>query len=195
MGQGGDPGYVQMARSTVDNQQREIREMERMLAGGVTGGTGEANPFQASEQRMHQQMMAATGGNLAETWARKMITHHQGAVDMSEALISQGGNPQVLAVARRTAEDQRREIAHLEAMLRGEAMPAATAPTAPSSPAPRAAPAAAPKANPRPAPDRTPREPAPKAKAAPAPRPAPRPEPAPAPKAACAPEHRALGHC
>jgi len=190
---GGDPGFVEMARTGAQKQQREIGELEQMLAGGITGGSGEANPYRPVEQSMNQQMMAATGANLSETWARKMIAHHQGAVDMSDVLIRQGGNPQVVAMARRTAEDQRREIAHLEAMLRGEAMPAAGAPAAHASGNSRdkAGPAA--------------RQPSPEPKATPTPRPAerdratPRPEPRPAPPATptstCAPEHRAAGHC
>ena len=195
--QGGDAGFVQMARTGAEKQQREIGELERVLAGGVTGGSGEANPYVAVEQSMHQQMMAATGANLSETWARKMIAHHQGAVDMSEVLIRQGGaNPQVLALARRVSEDQRREIAHLEAMLRGEGMPAAAAPAATATPAAPAKGPARDTAAPRPSA-------APKAAPAPraeqpkqtTPRPTPQAEPAPATKAECAPEHRAAGHC
>lgn len=189
--QGGDPQMVQMARQTIEKQQREIVELERMLAEGVSGGAGEANPFGPIEQQMHQAMMAASGGNLSETWARKMIAHHQGAVAMSEMLIAQGGDPEVIAKARRVAEDMRRESTHLEAMLRGEPMPAAGAPAAPPSgnsrnttaPASRE-PSAAPKAAPAPRNQATPR---------PAPRPAPSPTPTPTPP--CLPEHREMGHC
>jgi uncharacterized protein (DUF305 family) len=187
---GGDPGFVQMARAGAAKQQREIGELERMLAGGITGGSGEANPYGPVEQSMHRQMMAATGANLSETWARKMIAHHQGAVDMSEVLIRQGGNPQVVAMARRTVEDQRREIAHLEAMLRGEGMPAARGPAAPTQGS--SGNTAEPAARPEPRATSTPR-PAQRDQAAP--RPAPRPAPAPTPTPACAPEHRAAGHC
>lgn len=196
---GGDPGYVQMARAGAEKQRREIVEMERLLAGGITGGSGPANPFGPVEQSMHQQMMAATGANLSETWARKMIAHHQGAVDMSETLIRQGGNPRVLAMAKKVAEDQRGEITHLEAMLRGEAMTTGSSPAATSTPANparepsrySAAPTArqsntAPKVTPAPRPAQ--RDQA-------TPRRAPRPEPTPAPKATCTPEHREMGHC
>lgn len=189
---GGEPGYVEMARMGSEKQQREIAALERMLAGGVAGGSGEANPFGPVEQSMHQAMMAASGANLSEAWARKMITHHQGAVEMSEVLIRQGGDPQAVAMARRVVADQRREIAHLEAMLRGEAMPAAGgAPAAPAGEASRdtAAPAlrepnAAPKAAPAPREQATPR---------PATRPAPSPTSTPTPT--CLPEHREMGHC
>lgn len=184
---GGEPGYVEMARMGAEKQQREIAELERMLAGGVTDWPGGvANPFGPAEQSMHQAMMAAGGANLSETWARKMITHHQGAVEMSEVLIRQGGNPQALAMARRIAADQRREIAHLEGMLRGEAVSAAAAPTNEgfrnaSAPGARA-PSAAPKATPA-------QRPAQSNQAAP------RPAPTPAPSPTCTPEHREMGHC
>jgi uncharacterized protein (DUF305 family) len=198
--QGGEQRFVEMARMTVDKQQREIGELERMLAAGVAGGSGEANPFGPVEQSMHQQMMAASGANISETWARKMIAHHQGAVDMSEMLIRQGGNPQVVAMARKVAEDQRGEIAHLEAMLRGEAMPAAAAPAASGAaprPEPRSAsvpaarePDAAPKARPTERPAQRPAQ-----RGQPAAGSAPKQPPAPTPTPTCAPEHRAMGHC
>lgn len=190
--QGGEPRYVEMARMGAEKQQREIGELERMLAGGISGGSGEANPFRPVEQGMHQRMMAASGANISETWARKMIAHHQGAIDMSETLIRQGGDPEVLAMARKTAEDQRREIAHLEAMLRGEAMPASDSAAAPAAAArenrqSQAAPARR-EANAVP-PARTPERPAQVDRAASQPR----PDPAPTPT--CTDEHRALGHC
>lgn len=197
--QGGDPPMVQMARQTIEKQQREITELEQMVAAGVSGGSSEANPYNAVEQQMHQAMMAATGASFSETWARKMIAHHQGAVDMSEVLIRQGGNPQVLAMARRTADDQRREIGHLEAMLRGESM---ATPAAPSS-APAAARGGASRSTAAPVARKS--EAAPKSKAEPAqrptqrnqaaPRPSPQPTPSPAPTPTCTPEHREMGHC
>lgn len=196
--QGGDQRFVEMARETITKQQREIGELERAVAAGISGGSGEANPFGPVEQSMHQQMMAATGANISETWARKMIAHHQGAVDMSETLIRQGGDPEILAMARRTAEDQRREIAHLEAMLRGEAMASGAAAPAPATPAKQAEGGTT---------SRTARETGAAPKAKPAERPAqrsqtparttpqPTPTPTPAPTTTCTPEHRALGHC
>jgi uncharacterized protein (DUF305 family) len=188
--QGGDPQMVQMARQTVEKQQREIAELERVVQSGIRSGSGEPNPFGPVEQQMHQSMMAANGANLSETWARKMIVHHQGAVDMSELLLRQGdGDETVLAMARRTAADQRREIAHLEAMLRGESMPAEAAPAGSAT---KAAPAPV-KARETEAPAA--RQPSTAPKATPSPPPPPKAEASPAPKDACTPEHAAMGHC
>jgi membrane protein involved in colicin uptake len=125
-----------------------------------------------------------------------MIEHHRGAVDMSNILIAQGGDPKVLEKARMTASKQQKEIEHLEQMLAGKAMTGTT-------PAP-AGPAAA--SNPSPAPKTKAEAPksAPKEAAKAAPKAAPKAEPKAAPKAepkapaatpTCLPEHRAMGHC
>lgn len=193
--QGGEQRFVEMARTTAEKQQREIGELERMLAGGIEGGSGQPNPFGPVEQGMHQQMMAASGGNISETWASKMIAHHQGAVDMSEMLIRQGGDPEVLAMARKTAEDQRREIAHLEAMLRGQAMPASDSAAAPAAaikerPQDRTSPAREPNAAPKASATERPAQ-----RDQAAPNPAPKQSPSPTSTPTCTDEHRALGHC
>lgn len=173
--QGGDPQVVEKARETAEAQRRELQELERMLQGGVSGNPP-ANPFAEGERRSHERMMAAVGANPSETWLRKMIEHHRGGVEMSEMVIAQGGNPQVTQMARRSAAEQRRDIADLERLLRGEA-PSGTAAGAASTPQrpstaepatqPKAAPPAPSRRSPRPETPRT----QPKEKAEPAPDP------------------------
>lgn len=127
--QGGDPKVLEKARKSADEQRKEIQELERMLQGGISG-SGAANVYAAAEKGMHDRMMAASGASPSERWIRKMIEHHRGAVEMSDIVIAQGGNQQVTAMARRSSEKQKREIAELEQMLRGETpSPAAAAPS------------------------------------------------------------------
>ena len=77
------------------------------------------NPYAQAEMQMGERMMAAVGQNAAETWVRKMIEHHRGAIEMTDILERQGGDPQVLEKARETVEEQRRELQELERMLQG----------------------------------------------------------------------------
>lgn len=77
------------------------------------------NPYAQAEMQMGERMMAAVGQNAAETWVRKMIEHHRGAIEMSEILERQGGDPQVVEKARETAAEQRRELQELERVLEG----------------------------------------------------------------------------
>lgn len=92
------------------------------------------DPFMPAKKQMHERMMAAQGANAAEAWARKMIEHHRGAVQMSEVLLSQQGVPaEVAEQGRKTAADQRQDIGKLEAMLQnrvsGSGSASAFAPT------------------------------------------------------------------
>ena len=86
-------------------------------AGQEQPASDPSNPFMDSHMRMQNAMAGAQGVNASETWVRKMIEHHRGAVEMSEILINQGGDPNALERARITAEAQRREQQELERML------------------------------------------------------------------------------
>jgi uncharacterized protein (DUF305 family) len=187
IGLGGEEPVLAMARKTVSDQGKEIQELERML-----------QAYKQSDQTMHQRMMAATGANPSETWIRKMIEHHRGAVDMSNILIAQGGDPKVLEKARMTAQKQQKEIGELERMLAGGSAPAAQAAATtlePSTKAEPAEPAPAQKAK-----AEAPSKSAPKAAAKAEPKSAPEGETktatkAPAAAPTCTAEHRAMGHC
>lgn len=170
---------AKMAQQTVDKQTKEIADLEKLVASGNPNpASGEL--YRPATMQMHQSMMAAKGADISETYLRKMLAHHQGAVAMSDVALANGATGAVRAQIEKTKADQQKEIGMVEAMLRGEPMPSA-APAAASQPAANAAAPAAPaaaKPTPRPA---TPAKPAPA-------------EPA-APPADCAPEHRAAGHC
>lgn len=196
IGLGGDEPVLAMARKAVADQGKEIAELERLVqAGGIGAGTsGDANPYAQSDQTMHQRMMAATGANPSETWIRKMIEHHRGAVEMSNILIRQRGDPKVLEMARMTASKQQKEIEHLEQMLAGKAMTGTTPAAAAADPATPAASKAAPAPTKAPAPKA--KADAPKAPPKAAPKATPKAEPKTPPAApTCLPEHRAAGHC
>lgn len=100
------------------------------------------NPFAQAEGQMHQAMTAAVGADPSETWIRKMIEHHKGAVAMSDIVLAQDPTPEVRSQAEKTKADQQREIARLEAMLvpddTSAAPAAAEAPAAQADTAPAA---------------------------------------------------------
>lgn len=176
------PDVAMMARQTIDKQGKEIADLEKLVASGIPDPAS-AELYRPAVTRMHEAMMAVTGADVSETYLRKMLAHHQGAVAMSDVALANGATGAVRAQIERTRADQQNEVKTAEAMLRGEkmTMPAAPAPS-PSAPAER--PPAA-KASPAPA------KPAPPA-AKPKPEAAPKPA---APAPTCLPEHRAAGHC
>jgi len=119
LAQGGDEKFLAKARKTSADMQKEIATLEQKLQAGVTAGnvTGPANPYGPAMEKMNAAMMAAKGTTPGETWARKMIPHHQGAVDMSDVILKQGGDPKILESARMTKDKQVKEIADLQKML------------------------------------------------------------------------------
>ena len=156
-----------MAREVVSKQTAEIADLEKLVAAG-NPNPASAEPYRAAEAAMHETMMAAKGGDISETYLRKMLEHHKGAVAMSDVALAQGVTGAIRSSAEKVRADQQKEIAMVEAMLRGEPMGAAKA-----APSPAVAPAARPAApratvSPKPSPTA-----AAKPKASPKPRPTP----------------------
>lgn len=185
-----DPNVRQMAQMTIDMQSKEIADLEKMITAGNPNATS-AQLYQAAEMRMHDAMMAAKGATVDQSWMRKMIEHHRGAVAMSDVVLGQNPTAAVRALAEKTKSDQTKEIAHLEAMLSGKNPMAATpAPAAGTADAAPAKATATPKAATPPAAKET-------VQAAPkvAPKTPSTAETKPDPASTCLPEHRAAGHC
>lgn len=74
-------------------------------------------PFSAAETEMHEAMTAATGADAGESWARKMIPHHQGALDMSQVVLRDTRDADIRRMAQKTVDMQTRDIAELRRWL------------------------------------------------------------------------------
>ena len=77
-----------------------------------------ANPYGPAEMKMHQKMMGAIGTDASETWVRKMIEHHRGAIETSQIAVAKAGDPMVKQMAQKTAAMLEKEIAELQGWLR-----------------------------------------------------------------------------
>ena len=141
-----DAHIAQMADATIDKQTKEIAALEKLVAQGTPDPTS-SDLYQPAMDRMHQAMMAATGTSLSETFHRKMLEHHKGAVAMSDVALANGATGAVRAQIEKTRADQQKEAGMVEAMLRGEPAPAVPAASEPAASPSTAAPAA-----PKPAP-------------------------------------------
>jgi uncharacterized protein (DUF305 family) len=171
-------GAVEMSQIVLD---REIEALQKLVASG-NPNPASAQLYAPAESRMHDAMMAAKGVDLSDTFIRKMLEHHKGAVALSDIALANVATGAIRSQIEKTKAEQQKEIEHIEGMLSGQ-QPSSepTAPTAPEPVAKEKEPAAKP-ATPKPEPAK------PKTAAA---------KPA-EPKAAdpnCLPEHRAAGHC
>lgn len=75
------------------------------------------NPFPPAEMHMHMAMMHAMGTDADETYVRKMIEHHRGAIAMARLVLGSSKDPRVQRLANEDVTSQTRDIAGLQAWL------------------------------------------------------------------------------
>jgi uncharacterized protein (DUF305 family) len=87
------------------------QEMQGMMAGMSKAHKGLMEAMMKMNGPMMTGMMA---GDADVAWACSMIPHHQGALDMSRALLRTGGdNAEARRLAEKTISDQEKDIAEL----------------------------------------------------------------------------------
>ena len=173
-----------MARETITKQQKDIDDIRKLLKEGHPDQRS-AELYRPAMMDMHQKMMAAKAADLSETFMRKMLEHHKGAIAMSDVALANHVSGALRTQVEKTRADNQKDAKMIEAMLAGQSHQQAMAIAgAKSSEQAKAEPAPAEKASTA-------------AKATPpkaAPKTAPKAEPK-APDPTCLPEHRAAGHC
>lgn len=119
-----DADIRRMAQKTIEKQTGDIAELRRWLetnvgaaAGAAAPGGSAENPYATAEAKMKDAMMAATGADTDQTWARKMIAHHQGALDMAQVVLRESQDADIRRMAQKTIEMQTADIAELRAWL------------------------------------------------------------------------------
>lgn len=73
--------------------------------------------YEAANAKMHKQMAITYSGDADVDFARGMIPHHQGAIDMAKVVLSHGKNPEIRKLAQDIIKAQEEEIAWMQAWL------------------------------------------------------------------------------
>jgi uncharacterized protein (DUF305 family) len=89
-----------------------------------------AKAFAEANAKMHKDMTIKFTGNADVDFARGMIPHHQGAIDMSEIVLKHGSDQSVKKLANEIIAAQRKEIAQMQAWLQKNGSQAAGADSA-----------------------------------------------------------------
>lgn len=76
------------------------------------------NPYGSAEMDMQHKMMSAKGSDAAETWTRKMIEHHRGAIAMARIAQRDAKDADTRQMAAMTVTKQEKDIAELQDWLR-----------------------------------------------------------------------------
>lgn len=72
------------------------------------------SPFAGAEIRMDNAMTRAVGVNVGDSWVRKMIEHHRGAIAMARQTLAMDPDAHLAAMARATIDEGTHEIADLQ---------------------------------------------------------------------------------
>ena len=76
------------------------------------------NEFMASMKKMDKAMMSAKGSTTDAAFARKMIAHHQGAIDMAQVELKHGTDADAKRLAQQTIDENTKGVADLSAWLK-----------------------------------------------------------------------------
>lgn len=82
----------------------------------MDSGSSDSMPGMMSDQTM-SDLGAATGDTFDQMWLESMIEHHEGAVQMADTEITDGKDPDAIALAKSIKAAQTTEIATMKKLL------------------------------------------------------------------------------
>lgn len=98
------------------------RQADSMQMGAPRGDQGVASlAMNAVNERMHREMAMEYTGNVDADFAKNMIAHHQGAIDMARIVVAFGKDPKIHELAQNVIKAQEDEITMMKSWLAANA--------------------------------------------------------------------------
>ena len=112
-----------MAQSMIDDQRREIDQMQSLRGEGPAMSASDMMkmPGMMPESQMHEDMArleAASGPEFDAAFTEMMAKHHEGAIQMAKHELQMGSNAGLKEIAQNIVDKQTREREQLLAMHR-----------------------------------------------------------------------------
>lgn len=114
---------VGAATASAQSTQGAMKGMDHSAMPAMKGMKGDhnmmaMNDYMAAMKKMDQAMMSAKGATPDAMFARKMIAHHQGAIDMAQIQLRHGADADAKKIAQKTIDENTKGKAELEAWLK-----------------------------------------------------------------------------
>lgn len=118
---GKDPEMLKLAQAIIDAQKAEIEQMQKWLGShpdtaapmADTGAMQQA--YAKGMDAMHDEMAVGIADpNPDMAFARGMLPHHKGAVDMAEVQLQYGKDPEMRQLAQEVIDAQQPEIEQMQ---------------------------------------------------------------------------------
>lgn len=121
---GTDTEMRKLAQAIIDAQQPEIEQMKTWLSNNPDSKTPTADTkamqqaYAKGMDAMHGEMMAGIADPVPDmAFARGMLTHHVGAVDMATTQLKYGKNPEMRKLAQEIIDAQQPEIEQMQSWI------------------------------------------------------------------------------
>ena len=118
------PEVISLAERIKASQQPEIDTMNGWLASWgreTMGSMGSMGSMDSMGGMMSEEDMTAledaSGPAASSLFLEQMIVHHEGAIEMAQAQLTDGQNPDAVELAQKIINDQTAEIAEMEQLL------------------------------------------------------------------------------
>lgn len=121
LGQNPTAEVAKMARDDIQKQTTDIASIRKLVKSAAPNQKS-AEIYRRAMMDMEQAMMSARGTTVSETYLRKMLAHHKGAVAMSDVALQNGVSGAMRAQIEKTKTENQRDAAMVQAMLDGKPM-------------------------------------------------------------------------